>query len=201
LRAGHGQLHGPRRQHGRVTMSPSIACTTRSSSGAAHWSVVEEAHTTLGEGGIAAHAFRPMDLGYCLVTYRPEQLCAEALAAIDVTITVTGPPAPQAGTAPAPLNAPLRELRSPERPFTIAARRTPHVRHRRKYAVAPLPRDRRSFFATHMERYPARPPISRSSAACCATWTRASSLTTSSAATSRAGSPARSSTGMLRAGA
>jgi hypothetical protein len=38
------------------------------------------AHTTLGEGGISAHAFRPMDLGYCLVTNRPEQPCAEALA-------------------------------------------------------------------------------------------------------------------------
>ena len=114
----------------------------RAAWGLPHWIVVDEAHTTLGEGGIAAHVFRPMDLGYCLVTYRPEQLCAQALAAIDVTITVTGPPAPQAGTAPAPPNATLRELGSPERAFTMAARRTPHVRHRRKYAVTPLPRDR-----------------------------------------------------------
>lgn len=84
--------------------------------------------------------FRPIDRGYCLVTYRPDRLCAEALAAIDVTITVTAPALP-GGDRRTP-NATLRERGAPERPFIIGARRTPHVRHQRKYARAPLPRDR-----------------------------------------------------------
>ena len=121
---------------------PPLIDAERAAWGLPHWIVVDEAHATLSEGGIATEVFRPSDLGYCLVTYRPEELCAEALAAIDVTITVTGPPAPATDGAPAPPNATLRELGSPERPFTMSARRTPHVRHRRKYAVAPLPRHR-----------------------------------------------------------
>jgi phosphoglycolate phosphatase-like HAD superfamily hydrolase len=121
---------------------PPVIDAERAAWGLPHWIVVDEAHTTLGEGGIATEVFRPTDLGYCLVTYRPEQLCAEAVAAIDVTITVTGPAAPATNGAPAPPNATLRELGSPTRAFTMSARRTPHVRHRHKYAVTPLPRHR-----------------------------------------------------------
>jgi len=77
--------------------------------------------------------FRPIDRGYCLVTYCPDRLCAEALAAIDVTITVTAPALP-GGDRRTP-NATLRERGAPERPFIIGARRTPqgdvlHARER-----------------------------------------------------------------------
>jgi hydroxymethylpyrimidine pyrophosphatase-like HAD family hydrolase len=111
----------------------------RASRGRPHWIVVDEAHATLSEGGIASDLFRPADLGYCLVTYQPEQLCAEAVAAIDVTITARSGPDRAIDSRP---RATLRELGSPERPFIVAMRRTPHVRHRHKYAAALLPEHR-----------------------------------------------------------
>jgi len=122
---------------------PAVIDVERAAGGLPHWIVVDEAHATLDEHGTAADVFRPTDRGYCLVAYRPDRLCAEALAAIDVTITVTGPTIPgTGGGAPVPPNATIRELGAPERPFIMGARRTPHVRHRRKYAVTPLPRAR-----------------------------------------------------------
>jgi len=60
---------------------PAVVEAQRAAWGLPHWIVVDEAHATLGEGGVAAGVFRPADRGYCLVTYHPEQLCADALAA------------------------------------------------------------------------------------------------------------------------
>jgi hydroxymethylpyrimidine pyrophosphatase-like HAD family hydrolase len=118
----------------------------RAATGLPHWIVVDEAHATLRERGVAAAVFRPADRGYCLVTYRPEELCTAALAAIDVTITLTGTavPAPP-GTAPS-ATATIREAGGAERSFVVAPRRTPHVRHRRKYATEPLAPHRRFGF-------------------------------------------------------
>lgn len=67
--------------------------------------------------------FRPTDRGYCLVTYQPEQLCAEALAAIDVTITFNIPALPAPGAA----TATLRETRFPG--AAVRRRLTPHPTH------------------------------------------------------------------------
>jgi hypothetical protein len=119
---------------------PAVVEAERAAHGIPHWIVVDEAHITLAEHGIAADVFRPADLGYCLVTYRPDELGSEALAAIDVTITVTSAALPGVET-PTP-NATLREHGAPERPFIIGTRRVPHVRHHRKYAATPLPHHR-----------------------------------------------------------
>jgi hypothetical protein len=101
--------------------------------------MIDEAHETLAEEGIAARMFRPSDRGYCLVTFRPDMLCAEALAAIDATITVAGVAGASYGGPPAAVPmAVLRETGGPERAFEIASRRVPHVRHRRKYAARAL---------------------------------------------------------------
>ncbi len=125
---------GPEERLGYLhTLQPAIEAE-RAALGVPHWIVVDEAHATLGEGGVAADVFRPVDRGYCLITYHPEQLCAEALATIDVTITVSA--ADVAGTGR--LGVSLRETGGLERPLTLAARRTPHVRHRRKYATTQL---------------------------------------------------------------
>jgi hydroxymethylpyrimidine pyrophosphatase-like HAD family hydrolase len=122
---------------------PPLIEAERAAWGLPHWIVVDEAHLTLADGGIAADVFRPTDHGYCLVTYRPEQLCPEALAAIDLTITADPPTlATQTGLTGTTRTARLRETGSLERPFTVSARRTPHVRHRRKYAIAGLPEHR-----------------------------------------------------------
>jgi hypothetical protein len=125
---------------------PAVVEEQRAAWALPHWIVVDEAHATLGEGGVAADVFRPTDRGYCLVTYRPEQLCAEALAAIDVTIRLTAPAVPAPRGTITSATATLREAGAPERAFVVAPRRTPHVRHRRKYAVVPLPAHRRFHF-------------------------------------------------------
>jgi hypothetical protein len=122
---------------------PSLVEAERAAWGLPHWIVIDEAHATLASGGIAADVFRPTDRGYCLVTFHPEQLCPEALAAVDVTITVDTPPiAGLEGGANTARAATLREAGSLGRLFTVNARRTPHVRHRHKYAVTGLPQHR-----------------------------------------------------------
>jgi phosphoglycolate phosphatase (TIGR01487 family) len=121
---------------------PPLVEAERVASGLPHWIVVDEAHTTLSEGGIAADVFRPTDRGYCLVTFHPERLCAEALAAIDVTIIANAPPISGHDATDPPRTAALREPGSLERPFVVNRRRTPHTRHRHKYAVTTLPQHR-----------------------------------------------------------
>lgn len=108
----------------------------RAVSGIPHWIVVDEAHQTLGEAGVATEVFRPADLGYCLITYVPEQLSATARAAIDLTLRVTS--GPLQGMCPTG-SATLRETGGPEREFVLAQRRTPHRRHWHKYAAQVLP--------------------------------------------------------------
>ena len=111
----------------------------RAVSGVPHWIVVDEAHQSLGEAGVATGVFRPADLGYCLITYVPEQLSETARAAIDVTIRVTGGPVTGLIGAGSAL---MREAGGTEREVLLHARRTPHRRHWHKYAVEPLPRQR-----------------------------------------------------------
>ena len=130
----------PAQHHQYLGSLPAVIEAERAAWGLPHWIVVDEAHVTLAEHGTAADVFRPIDRGYCLVTYRPDQLCAEALAAVDVTITATAAAFP--GEDVHTPNATLRESDARERPFTVGARRTPHVRHRHKYALMPLARER-----------------------------------------------------------
>lgn len=111
----------------------------RAVSGVPHWIVLDEAHQALGAAGSATAVFRPADLGYCLITYVPEQLSETARAAIDVTIRVTGGPMPGMAGAGTAL---LREGGAPERELVLASRRTPHRRHWHKYAEGPLPSQR-----------------------------------------------------------
>ncbi len=114
----------------------SVVEAERAVTGVPHWIVIDEAHQTLGGAGAATAIFRPADLGYCLITYVPEQLSETALAAIDLTIRVTGAPLPGvAGTG----TALLREGGGPEREFALTPRRTPHRRHWHKYVTQPLP--------------------------------------------------------------
>jgi hydroxymethylpyrimidine pyrophosphatase-like HAD family hydrolase len=109
---------------------PLVLEAERAAYGMPHWLVIDEAHETFAEGAIGATVLRPADRGYCIVTYRPEQLCAELLATIDVTITATAPAAiGDRGSSIGAATASLREAGVPERSFTVASRRTPHVRH------------------------------------------------------------------------
>lgn len=107
----------------------------RSAWGLPHWVLVDEAHTPLGLGGAMEGMLRPGDDGYCLVTYRPEELPEPVLRDVDVVVTTHGPHRADRPTAT------IRRAGGSERAFTVAARSTPHVRHWHKYLGAPLPRD------------------------------------------------------------
>ncbi len=107
----------------------------RSAWGLPHWVVIDEAHTPLGLGGAMEGLLRPGDEGYCLVTYRPEDLPEAVLRDMDVVITT------RAGGRTDRRTALVRRAGGSERSFTVAGRRTPHVRHWHKYLGAPLPRE------------------------------------------------------------
>jgi phosphoglycolate phosphatase (TIGR01487 family) len=127
----------------------------RTTSGTPHWIVVDEAHVALAEGGTTADVFRPQDRGYCLATYRPDQLTPSALAGVDLTLTVTGvDPVVAAQHEQGAPTAMLREAGGLDRPFVVAARRTPHRRHWHKYVAEPLP-SHRWFYFRHPDQGPA----------------------------------------------
>jgi hypothetical protein len=130
-----------------VELAP-IVETERAACGIPHWIVVDEAHIPMGEQSAASSVFRPVDYGYCLITYQPERLCKDALAAVDLIITARRFPPPGTGGQPRSSTALLRRRGGPERTVTLIPRRTPHVRHRHKYATVPLPPHRRFQFRT-----------------------------------------------------
>ncbi len=105
----------------------------RAAWGLPHWVLIDEAHSPLGLGGAMERLVRPGDQGYCLVTYRPEELPEATTAELDVVITTTGHD-PHGGRT-----ARIRQGRGPDRDFVLGARVTPHVRHWHKYVGAALP--------------------------------------------------------------
>jgi hydroxymethylpyrimidine pyrophosphatase-like HAD family hydrolase len=109
--------------------------------GLPHWIVLDEAHLPLGEGRVSGGVFRPEDLGYCLVTYRPQELVAAARAAIDITLTVTTPPPDGADVHEVAPTATLCAASGRPRSIVVGSRQTPHRRHWHKYAAAPLPKE------------------------------------------------------------
>src|ERR1700693_2410194 len=135
--------------------------------GTPHWVVVDEAHGTLGAGGVAQY-LAPGAKGYMLVTYRPWELSSEALAGVDAMIAVAG--GQQSGTGniakamagfagedPAEVMARLEEGAGPEcallasrgektRTLRVGRRTTSHVRHWHKYATVELPSPTRFYF-------------------------------------------------------
>lgn len=94
----------------------------RRATGLPHWIIIEEAHTLFGADCSGCDAFDPDSKGLCLVTYRPEHLCAHTRAAMDVTL--------ERGASG---SAWLRDGRVARR-FTPRKRALRHVRHEHKYA-------------------------------------------------------------------
>lgn len=110
----------------------------RQHTGLPHWIVLDEAHG-LGHLRSSPGTPPPDRAGYCLATYRPEQLAPGTAERIDWHITVAGPPAGEA------------LLHSPDAPpvwFTITPRTTEHVRHQHKYTDTDLPLHRGFHFRT-----------------------------------------------------
>ncbi|HTY32252.1 HAD family hydrolase [Mycobacterium sp.] len=118
----------------------STAEAHRQQHGFPHWVVYDEAHL-LGSDEEAHWARRG---GYVLCSFAPASLPPREIDNSDVALTLTG--ADIAADIAARRRATIRFGSQPPRGFTIAERRTAHVRHRHKYADIRLPPERRFYF-------------------------------------------------------
>ncbi len=107
-----------------------------------HWVIYDEAHL-LGTDQAARWLRRA---GYVLSSFAPASLPADEIDVADVALELTPDAASEGVTAKQPLRATLRFGSEAARSFTIANRRTAHVRHRHKYADVSLPTERQFYF-------------------------------------------------------
>jgi hydroxymethylpyrimidine pyrophosphatase-like HAD family hydrolase len=114
----------------------------REQHGFPHWVIYDEAHL-LGTDEQARWVRRG---GYVLSSFAPKSLPANELDSSDVMLKLTDTSASAQVTARPLWRASVRFGSGPSRPFTIAERRTAHVRHRHKYADVFLPQERRFHF-------------------------------------------------------
>ncbi|CAN3127459.1 HAD-IIB family hydrolase [Mycobacterium sp. smrl_JER01] len=106
-----------------------------------HWVIWDEAHL-LGPGQEQRWVRRG---GYVLSSFAPATLPAEEIDASDVVLETHL--TDRTGAVPYPVpQATVRHGTARPRPFTVATRRTTHIRHRHKYADVALPRERRFYF-------------------------------------------------------
>jgi hydroxymethylpyrimidine pyrophosphatase-like HAD family hydrolase len=147
--------------------APRAVETQRQLSGLPHWVIVDEAHDALGRAGRDPLFLEPGLTGYCLATYRPDDLPAEALLSTDVLLALPGgddlPGTIDLVAAASvmshsrveevvrgvqPGQAILVDRRSdgPPMVFTLSERATAHHRHWHKYSVGGVAADRRFYF-------------------------------------------------------
>lgn len=113
--------------------------------GLPHWVVLDEAH--LGRMPVGEPT-RPVFGPGCLVaSYRLDEI-RDLIRPNQVVVTLETHPPEQALGARAPRRATLTTDTERRRPFTVARRRTTHVRHEHKYVTQPLPPHRRFYFRT-----------------------------------------------------
>ncbi|OBH02413.1 MULTISPECIES: HAD hydrolase family protein [unclassified Mycobacterium] len=120
----------------------STAEAHREQRGFPHWVVYDEAHLLGGDE--EAHWARRG--GYVLCSFAPAALPAHEIDTSDVAITLGDRDI--AADIASRRRAAIRFGSQPPRGFTIADRRTEHVRHRHKYADVRLPPERRFYFRT-----------------------------------------------------
>lgn len=127
-----------------------VISRTRADTGFPHWILIDEAQDYLGQHGHLRSAFDPTAGGYCLVTYRPEELCSEVLAAADVVLSVSPPvdqvlgghglPASGLPKALAGQATIVRaDIAAAPQAFSVASRHTTHQRHEHKYSRVLMP--------------------------------------------------------------
>lgn len=131
----------------------------RRETGLPHWVLVDEADQLLGCTLPSLAGLEPAYKGYCLVTWRPDALPPQTLAALDAVVA-TDPSAPDdhvATLAAAVAEMPRVEMaklleasadghavlarrtgRARVSPFSVGLRATPHLRHLHKYEHRPL---------------------------------------------------------------
>ena len=140
----------------------------RAATGLPQWVAMDEAHGPIGRNGSARRLINLAGKGYLLVTWQPEDLSGDVLAAVDAVIALGSPdPASQsvdlaAAVADLPRPDIARLLNGPpgravlawrQHPrgavaFTIGSRATPHLRHEHKYGQYGVGPARRFHFRT-----------------------------------------------------
>jgi hydroxymethylpyrimidine pyrophosphatase-like HAD family hydrolase len=156
---------------GRATYATDLAGEVeahRAATGLPQWVAVDEAHGPVGRTATTRGMLDPATKGYLLVTWRPEELSALALVALDAVITLGSPdPASQfvdltAAVADMPRAEIARLLEGPtgravlawrQHPreavaFTLGYRLTPHLRHEHKYGLGGVSPAHRFHFRT-----------------------------------------------------
>jgi len=114
----------------------------REEHGFPHWVIYDEAHL-LGSDKDAHWVRRG---GYLLSSFAPASLPAEEIDSTDVLLELPEVDSPSEVASRIGPRATIRFGFAEARPFTVASRRTMHVRHRHKYADVALPRERRFYF-------------------------------------------------------
>ena len=125
----------------------------RAASGHPQWVFVDEAQDLIGADGPLRAVFDPTAGGHVLASYRPEQLSARVLANADTVLSTSSAVDQLLGTGSLPASMLPRAVGGhavlvqtdravAPRPFTVAARRTRHHRHLRKYLHHPVPAGR-----------------------------------------------------------
>lgn len=115
----------------------------RQQHGFPHWVIYDEAHL-LGADQVARWTRRG---GYVLSSFAPGSLPAHAIDSTDVVLELPYDETSGGAASKTLPRATLRFGSEPARPFTVADRRTPHVRHRHKYADVSLSNERRFYFS------------------------------------------------------
>ena len=134
--------------------------------GRPHWVFFDEAHESVGHHEAALGTFEPAARGYCLVTWRPQDLPTTMIASTEVVLALTSPVPGDAvvdlvaAVAGLPKEAALgilsrpvgqvvvarRNSTTPPRIARLGARVTAHARHEQKYAAHGADRERSFWF-------------------------------------------------------
>jgi len=154
---------------GRADYAARLTCELeahRAATGLPQWVAVDEAHGPIGRNGNPGRMVNSAAKGYLLVTWQPEELPADVVAALDAVIVVGAPdPASQSvGLAAAVANVPCAEVArlldgppgravlawrqqsSPVVAFTTGSRATRHLRHEHKYGQRGVEPARQFYF-------------------------------------------------------
>jgi hydroxymethylpyrimidine pyrophosphatase-like HAD family hydrolase len=107
---------------------------SRRQAGRPHWLVVDEADSLFTEAGPLLPLVSP-GWGLCLTTYRPNRLAPKVQAALQWTVRMDS-------GAPGTATLLHSDATKPAVRFTVSSRRSPHVRHRQKYAEGSALQDR-----------------------------------------------------------
>jgi hypothetical protein len=140
----------------------------RRATGVPQWVFFDEADRSVGRTGLSMAVFDAAEKGHCLVTWRPQELSASALAGIDAVIALTSPhpagavvdiaaavadvsrPAMATLLTGGPGGALLASREQPGAPlaFRLGERTTAHLRHEHKYGHRGIAPEKRFYFQT-----------------------------------------------------